>query len=314
MLMDKVINPVVSILLPMKNAARYIQATIQSLLNQSFLDFEIIVINDGSDDGCEALVESFDDKRIKVFQGKSNGISAALNLALSLAKGRYVCRCDADDLYPVDRLKSQVGWLESHANYIAVAGKFSSMDEQGNVIAEFNTGSEACDLTAELLRGVTRTHLGAFLIKREILAQLKGFREYFVTAEDIDLQLRLGELGRVAYIPENMYFYRIHNSSITHVQSSNKRVFYENTAREFLMQRLNEGLDQLEKGEPPTPPPIDDQPSDSKVQIVGYLLGESWRLHNKGYKKKALNVSIRACVKMPTNWRVWKNLMMIILK
>jgi len=306
--------PDVSILMPMKNAEAYISETIQSLLNQSLPSFEIIVVNDGSDDDSELLVESFSDKRIKLIQGECKGISAALNLALSHAQGSYVCRCDADDLYPSDRLQVQIEWLETHPDCIAVAGKFSSMDEKSNVISAFNTGDDECDITPELLSGKTRTHLGAFLMRLSIVNQLQGFREYFVTAEDIDMQLRLAECGMVGYIPQNMYFYRLHNASITHVQSSSKRVFYEKIAREFLLQRLELGEDLLDKGMPPGPPVIDDKPSDSIEQIVGYMVGEAWRLHAKKQKKPALLMAFRACKKMPMDWQVWKTFFMIMVK
>jgi len=304
----------VSILMPMKNAEAYIQETLQSLLNQSFLNFEILVVNDGSNDNSQALAEGFADSRIKILQGGCEGISAALNMALEQAQGEYVCRCDADDLYPPERLMQQVNWLESHSDYIAVAGKFSSLDEKSRVIAEFNTGNKIEDITQELLQGDTRTHLGTFLIKLSVIKELKGFREYFVTAEDIDMQLRLAEQGNISYLPGNMYFYRIHNSSITHVQSSNKREFYEQTARDFLRQRRREGFDQLENGTPPDAPVMDNKPSDSKAQVVGYLLGESWRLHVNKNKSKAVDVAFRACMTMPLNWRVWKNIIMILVK
>jgi len=304
----------VSILIPMRNAAAYIEATIQSLLPQSFTDFEIIVVNDGSNDNSQVLVESFNDPRIKIFQGECKGISAALNLALSYAQGDYVCRCDADDLYPVDRLQVQVDWLKVNPEHTAVAGKFSSMDEKGEVIAEFKTGDVACDLTAELLAAKTRTHLGTFLIKHTALKYLNGFREYFVTAEDIDMQLRLAQFGSVGYMPENMYFYRIHNSSITHVQSSNKREFYENIAREFLVQRLCTGQDLLEQGTAPSPPQVDNKATDSIDQLVGYLLGEAWRLHAGGQKKRAIFMGFRACKKRSMDWRVWRSFLMLWVK
>jgi len=305
---------VVSILMPMKNSGAFIQETIQSLLVQSFSDFEIIVVNDGSSDNCQELVESFTDKRIKIIQGQSKGISSALNQALNVAQGQYVCRCDADDLYPVDRLSNQVKWMEGHPGHIAVAGKFSSMDEKSHVIAEFNTGEMECEITSELLTGNTRTHLGTFLVKLAIVKKLKGFREYFVTAEDIDIQLRLAEMGRITYLPENMYFYRIHNSSITHVQGSNKRIFYEGIAREFLKQRVKNGEDQLDRGMPPKPPLVTNQPTDSTDQIIGYMVGESWRLHSCGEKRKAFGMLVKAGMKKPMKWQVWKSLIMIMLK
>lgn len=304
----------VSILMPMRNAEAYIVETIESLLNQTFTNFEIIVVNDGSTDSSQALVECFADNRIRIIQGNSMGISAALNMALSHAKGDYVCRCDADDSFPADRLFTQTNWLEDHSDFIAVAGKFSSMDEKSNVVAEYHTGDDQVEISHELLNGKTRTHLGTFLIKSSVLKKLDGFREYFITAEDIDMQFRLAQHGLIGYLPKNMYFYRIHQASITHVQSSNKRKFYENTAKDFLIERLKTGTDLLEKGRPPQVPDADDKPSNSTDQIVGYMIAKSWGLHQKKQKKAALVIAMRACMKQPLNWNVWKNMLMILVK
>lgn len=298
----------------MKNAESYIKETLQSLLNQTYFNFEIIIINDGSTDNCQSIAESFNDDRIKIFQGKSEGISAALNLALSHAVGRYICRCDADDLYPENRLKTQVDWLELHPEYSAVAGNFSSIDEKSRLISAFDTGYKECDITRELLEGMVRTTLASFLITKELLARVGSFRSYFITAEDIDMQLRLAEKGKIGYIPENMYFYRIHNSSITHVQSSNKRMFYEKAAREFLKQRLECGQDLLQRGVAPTAPQAESKGTDSVDQIIGYMISESWRLHKNKFKADAVMISVRACCKKPFDWKVWKNIIMILVK
>lgn len=304
----------VSILMPMRNAETYIAESISSLLQQTYSNFELVIVNDGSSDKSQFIAESFFDSRIKVVMGEGKGISAALNIGLGIAQGKYICRCDADDLYPSERLKDQVEWLEDHSNHIAVSGKFSSIDEKSFIISEFNTGDEACDITQELLSGSTRTTLCSYLVRRDAIGNLNGYREYFITAEDIDMQLRLAEKGLVGYMPHNMYFYRIHNDSITHVQSANKRVFYEEIAREFLKQRLKTGQDDLQRGDAPVPPIIDSKPTDSVMQIIGYMVGESWRLHREKKKLAALSVSIRACIKKPFYWLVWRNIIMILIK
>lgn len=304
----------VSILMPMRNAEGYIKASIESILNQTYADLEVIIIDDCSTDSSREIVESFSDSRIKLLKGEGQGISCALNLGLEVATGDYVCRCDADDLYPVNRLSSQVDWLLTHPELIAVSGKFTSIDENGRIVAEFKTGDEPCDITSELNSGVTRTHLGTFLMKTASMRMLGGFRSYFVTAEDIDMQLRLAEISAIGYLPENMYFYRIHNSSITHQQSSSRRIFYEKQAREFLKQRQNDGQDLLELGQPLDPPTGKDEPVDSSHQIMGYLIAESWRLHARKHKKEALLVSLKACFRSPFHWVAWKNIIMIMLK
>lgn len=304
----------VSILMPMRNAETYVAESISSLLQQTYSNFELVIVNDGSTDKSQFIAESFLDSRIKMVMGEGKGVSAALNIGLGIAQGKYICRCDADDLYPSGRLKDQVEWLEDHSNHIAVSGKFSSIDEKSSIISEFNTGDEACDITQELLNGSTRTTLCSYLVRRDAMANLNGYREYFITAEDIDMQLRLAEKGSVGYIPNNMYFYRIHNDSITHVQSSNKRVFYERLARDFSKQRLKMGQDDLQRGNAPEPPVIDNKSTDSVMQIIGYMIGESWRLHREKKKLAALSVSVKACIKKPFYWLVWKNIIMILIK
>jgi len=304
----------VSILMPMRNAEEYIKEAIESVLNQTHTELEVIVIDDCSTDASREIVESILDKRIKLLQGEGQGISAALNLGLKAASGDYVCRCDADDLYPVERLNSQLSQLKKNPKLVAVAGKFTSIDEKGRTVAEFNTGNDSCDITGELNNGRTRTHLGTFLIKMDVIKLLGGFRPYFVTAEDIDLQLRLAEVGPVEYLAENMYFYRIHNSSITHVQSSVKRIFYEAQARAFSQQRQGGEQDLLQLGRPPTPPSGDSKATDSSSQIQGYLIAESWRLHTAKNKKAAIEVAFRLCRRAPFKLSVWKNLIMILLK
>ena len=307
-------NVVVSVIMPMKNAEAFVQEAVQSILKQTFPYFELIVIDDQSTDNSVGLVRSFLDDRVKIVRGNGKGISAALNIGLKSAIGDYICRCDSDDTYPIDRLKAQVDWLAFHREYIAVSGKFSSIDNRSATIKEFQTGKEECNITKELLTGITRTHLGTYLIHKSILVGVGGYREYFITAEDIDLQLRVAEKGLIGYIPQNMYFYRIHNDSITHVQGLNKRMFYENLARAFLKQRIDFSKDDLQKGVPPEPPIIDGNPTDSTTQIIGYMIGESWRLHKDEKKLAALSVSIKACIKRPFDWLVWKNIVMILIK
>lgn len=307
-------NDLITILMPMKNAELFVSDSIKSILSQTHRNLELIIVNDKSNDKSQLIVESFTDSRIKIIQGLGKGISAALNLALGHAKGKFICRCDADDLFPEDRLQTQLQWLNLHTDHIAVSGKFSSMDHNGIFISTFNTGDIECSITEELLSGVTRTHLGTFMIKRSIINKINGFRDFFITAEDIDMQLRIAECGPIGYMSDNMYFYRLHDNSITHVQSSNKREFFENLARELLKQRIEKGEDQLQKGIFPIPPKMDNDPINTEQQVLSYMLSESWRLHTQGEKKLAVNMALRICSRKPLSWHSWTNLLLILIK
>src|SRR5207253_1379007 len=107
------------------------------------------------------------------------------------AKGEFVARCDADDLYPTNRLAWQVEFLQHRPEFGAVSGTFSTMTQRGKVIAEQKTSETGADVTEELRGGQGRSHVCAYLFRTELLRKLGGCREFFVTAEDVDLQLRL---------------------------------------------------------------------------------------------------------------------------
>lgn len=304
----------VTVIMPMKNAEDYVADAISSVLKQSFDDFELIVVDDGSTDSSRKIAESFLDSRVSVIPGPKTGAADAFNTALMQAKGKYIANCDADDLYPEDRLSWQVNYLEQNKECDAVCGTYSTMDSKGTVITQFNCGEEPESLSKELLTGKTRTSFCTFLTKRDVLIGVEGCRGFFVTSQDIDLQLRIGECHNVRYEPKNTYFYRLHDCSITHSQASNKRVFFEQTARLFLQQRLNKGLDDLQRGSPPSVPSFEDLPSKSSVQIGGMLTSEAWRLHREGEKIKAIIKGGKVCMNMPFNLASWRNLAALIVK
>ena len=303
-----------SILMPMKNAELYVAETIQAILAQSFSDFEVIIIDDNSIDSSRKIVEEFSDSRIKVFQGKGQGISSAFNLALSHASGEVVFRCDADDIYPLDRLAIQVDWLQTHPEYGAVCAAFSSIDRKGKLLLDYDCGDKGGVITAELLSGKTRTHYCAFAVRKEILNKIGGCRAYFVTAEDLDLQFRIAEQCDVYYMPQSLYYYRLHDTSIIHSQSTSKRKFYDDQAHRFLRQRQEVGLDDLQRGVINAPPADNGQRKRCDIQIQGNLLGQAWKQHTSGCKLLSIKTGLKACMVKPSSLSCWKSIVMLILK
>jgi glycosyltransferase involved in cell wall biosynthesis len=307
----------ISLLMPMRNAMPYVQTSLESVLLQDGVDLEVIVIDDGSTDDSAKMVRWMGDERIRLVPGPQQGISAALNCGLDAARGDLLCRCDADDLYPPARLKRQHDWLAAHPDFDAICGSFSTITSRGKLIADLHCGADEEEITAELRRGHTRTHLGTFLMRTDAVRRAGGFRPWFTTAEDIDLQLRLGEAGRVWFEPISSYRYRLHDASITHLQPSAARVFFEASARQFLAQRQATGQDDLQRGSPPQAPAATvgaSAPMSSRRQVQGMLVGSSWRYHAAGQKGKSLALGLRACLVRPASLSVWKNLLALALK
>ena len=305
----------ITVLMPMRNAQRYVREALDSVLSQTGVELEVLVIDDGSTDQSAEIVSRVEDPRVRMVPGPCGGISVALNHGLEMATGQFIARCDADDLYPPDRLAWQVAFLQEHAEYDAVCGSFATLTHKGAPIIDHDAGTGAMEINDELKRGVVRSHIGTFLIRATAYESLGGFRPYFVTAEDLDLELRLGESHRVWYEPKLAYRQRLHDESITYSQGTEAKFFFETSAKKFQEQRRTEGKDDLQADNPPLPPAVlISQPSKSIDQIQGMLINLAWREHGIGNKGKAIGTGWRALWTDPKKWRAWRNLLALTLK
>lgn len=285
--------------MPMRNAEPYVREALASVLQESAVAIEVVVVDDGSTDRSRAIVQAIGDPRVRIVDGPRRGFPASVNTGLTAARGGIVMQCDADDLLPAGRICDQLAWLQSHPEYDAVCGPFSTIDSSGRVVADFSADAPAEpaaeELTQELCAGTTRTSLCTYAIRRAALARVGLHRDYFETSSDIDLQLRLGEACRIAFVSQNTYFYRLHDASITHAQGNARRIFYEDMTRAFQRQRLASGIDDLAAGRPPEPPVRrHDAPGLAASQIQGMLLGEAWRSLAKGERRAAAAQAWRA--------------------
>lgn len=306
--------PRVSVIMPMGNVAHFVRAALSSILSQSFNDLEVIVVADGSSDASRAAVRACRDPRLRMVEGPGTGVASAFNAGLAAARGEIVMRCDADDLFLEGRVAQQVAWLDAHPDYGAICGGFSILSQSGERVRELPTEAEPADITDELLGARVRTTFCSFATRVEPLRAIRGCREYFETAEDIDLQLRLAEVCRVHYDPGCFYAYRLHDDSVTHVQGTRRREFFERAAREFRIQRSAGNPDPLERGERPAPPREASAVASSAEQVRGHLVGEAWRLHGEGRKMTALRIGVRALARRPTDRNLWRNVLALALK
>jgi glycosyltransferase involved in cell wall biosynthesis len=311
----------VSVVIPMRNAERYVKATLESVLAQDGVDLEVVVVDDGSTDHSADIVRAIAERRIRMIAGPQKGIAAAFNAGLAAARGQIFARCDADDLYPPGRLAWQVDFLDRNPDFGAVCGAFATMADNGSIVTERTVGLAGEEVTAELRGGVGRSHLCAYAIRTEILRQLGGCRTYFPMAEDADLQYRLAESTRIWYEPRPSYLYRLHDASITHSRGDAERVFFDEQARRFQRQRLAGGLDDIQRGCPPQPPDpkalkASDGagPTTSRKHIQALLLGAAWNHHRGGRKAKALWTGLRACWAAPTIPAGWRSLVALAVK
>jgi glycosyltransferase involved in cell wall biosynthesis len=307
--------PVVSVVMPMRNAEEYVAAALTSVLRECTVSLEVVVVEDGSTDRSLEQVKSIQDPRVRVVEGPQRGFSASMNAGINAARGKIVMQCDADDLYPLMRISEQVDWLDSNPQFEAVCGAFSTIDVRGKLIAPMNSQAEAADITDELRGGRVRTSFCTFAVRAPLLKNSGGFREYFVTGGDIDLQLRLSEAGRIGFVPRCWYQYRIHDASITRQQPTRERQFFERIAYEFQTERKTRGTDALDRGAPPDIPTYGSSAlHGANAHVQGLLLGRAWREHRMGKKGKAVRTGTRAVMTRPLQFEAWRSLAALLWK
>src|SRR5690606_6227973 len=235
-------SPDISVVMPVRNGGRYVAAAVGSVLAQDGVDLEVVLVDDGSTDGTREEVERLADPRVRIVSGPHQGVAAAMDAGLAETRGRYIARCDGDDLFMPSRLAVQMAFLEANPQYGAVCGRFERLDPEGVPMAvPPAAGDEAREISQDLCKGRVEVHFCTYLVRREPMLATGGFRSYFRTSSDIDFQLLLCQRTRVWYEPQTWYGYRIHDDSLTHRHSLRLQAFYEDMARQFQHQRLTRG-------------------------------------------------------------------------
>ncbi|WP_299254831.1 glycosyltransferase family 2 protein [uncultured Cytophaga sp.] len=202
----------VSVILPVYNGGEYLSAAIQSILNQSFGNFELIIVNDGSLDHTEEVISSFSDDRIVYVKNVENiGIVKSLNKALSIASSKYIARMDADDISYPQRLKVQYEYLELHSE-IGVCGSFVNVKETGECIKYPETHE---NIVFELLIQNVIAH-PVVMIRKELLDNYKlQYDDKFYPAEDYKLWIDLITKTKFYNIQFPLLEYNQHSLSIS---------------------------------------------------------------------------------------------------
>lgn len=209
-------SPTASVLLPVYNAGRYLAQAVESVLNQTFQNFEVLLINDGSTDNSLQVLEYFAsrDRRCRVYSGPNRGVVAARNTGLELAGAEFIILMDADDVSRPQRFEKQISFIRQHPECVAVGSRALLIDADGMPI--FEVGDRYTH--EEIERALLSTRLGivnpSAIIRRSALDVIGGYRPGY--AEDLDLFLRLAEVGRLANLPEVLLDYRQHVASISY--------------------------------------------------------------------------------------------------
>ncbi|MBY9078661.1 glycosyltransferase [Paenibacillus sp. HN-1] len=217
---EEIWMPNLSVLMPVYNASRFLGLAVESVLQQSYSDFELIIINDGSTDDSLKILEQYPDSRIRLMDnGTNRGIVYSLNQGLNLASGRYIARMDADDCSLPDRFKMQIAYMDLNPDIGVLGTQYRIMNALSNE-AFTALPCEPDILECSLLFHCCLVH-PAVMMRRRVLDQLTGppYDPAYQYAEDYNLWARLSSITRIANLRQYGLYYRLHDQQLSRTQS-----------------------------------------------------------------------------------------------
>lgn len=267
--------PKISVLMSVYNGSRYLKESVDSILNQSFTDFELIIIDDCSTDNTWEILTKYaaQDQRIRLFKNQKNcGLTKSLNCGLKLAKGECIARQDADDISLHKRFEKQIACLNEHPEVILVSCDLELIDSKGNLIGKFQ---RACnpDLVGWYL--LFYNHLAGHsqvMFRRETVINLGGYCENRRYSQDYELWCRLVKVGKIVILPEVLVKQRRHNESISTKKTQEQKAYSLKQVINNIKQLINEEIS-MEQAE----------------EIRGFWLGSWWsNFFPDGFKARVL--------------------------
>lgn len=215
--------PLVSILMAVYNGESFLAEAIESILNQTFTDFEFIIINDASTDTSVDIIQKHKDSRIRLINNENNiGLTKSLNKGLKLAEGKYIARMDADDISLPQRLERQVKFMEDNPE-VGICGTWLQLIGQQERIIKHPVDHQ--DILTFMFKNNGIGHPTAFIRKDLFIEQHLFYDENYTAAQDYDLWVRASQKIRLANIPEVLVKYRIHSSQVSIAKLQQQRHF-----------------------------------------------------------------------------------------
>ncbi len=206
-------TPTISVILPAYNIERYLAKAIQSIIEQTFTDFELLIVNDGSVDNTQAVAQGFDDNRIHIINNPRNiGLMRTLNVGIKHAKAALIARQDADDWSHPNRFQKQIDFMNANPDVAACSTNRINVDENGN--EQPMRPMPPRPTYASMKKRNEMVHTSA-VIRKSVLDEVGGYNEHFRSAEDYELWLRIIQKHPIANLPEPLCYIMVHSQSST---------------------------------------------------------------------------------------------------
>lgn len=243
------VAPPVTLLMPVYNTGHYLAAALDSIRVQTFVDFELIAIDDGSTDDSQAILRDYAarDERFRIVLRENQGLIRTRNELMQLARGALVAWVDSDDLLLPERLARQVEYFSTNAELVCLGTAVQCIDPRGRHLNVERYPLQHDAILLEQQKGGAM-RFATTMMRREVALRAGGFREPFRIGEDFDLLLRLSEVGEMANLPDVLYVYRQHLSSVSR-QLGGGWSEYRDTILELARERRTTGMDRIQRGE-----------------------------------------------------------------
>ena len=296
----------VSVVMPVYNAELYLEEAIQSILGQTYWDFEFIIIDDGSTDRSAEIIRSFQDARIVFLQQSNNGLVYSLNRGIQAGEGKYIARMDADDISAPTRLEKQVNFLNQHPEFVLVGSGCNLINEQGSYISTPPTLISREQISRALSLGTSPFVHGSVLFRKKSAIVSGLYDSRMVTFEDWALWKKMFAHGEMTNLDEALYLYRLTPGSITTLppkQNKRRRTIIRNAVIKgeiseseiFELTSLKSGLK------------ASDFIAAYNLRIGKSLIEDDWR------PQAARIYFYKAIINSPKNFPAWLNLFLTFL-
>jgi len=208
-------NPKISVIMSVFNGEKYLKESIESVLNQTFRDFEFIIIDDGSDDETPEILKKYTkkDKRIKVIANSENiGLTKSLNKAVRASRGKYIARIDADDIVLPERFDRQVKFMDSNLEVGIVGSSYYLISEEGEIIDKKIPPLRDKELRRVIIRHNVFCH-SSIMVRKEALERAGFYDENWRSAQDYELYFRIAKYFKLANLKESLVCWRVNKNS-----------------------------------------------------------------------------------------------------
>ncbi len=244
-------QPKVSVLMCVYNDQEFVGQAIESVLAQTYQDFELVIVDDGSTDGTAEILTGYarQDGRIRIFSQANAGTTVAANCGLLQCRGVYVARLDSDDISLPHRLEVEVNFLDRHPDIALVGGGIEWIDVQGRVVGVRNIRASS---PQKVLRHRCIYQQSDVMFRREVVLSLGGYREKFHNAQDYDLWLRISEVGGIAKLMDVLGQWRMRGGGYT-LSRAKEQAREARIIKRFAAQRRRTGSDEYATFVPPEP-------------------------------------------------------------